>query len=190
MNGKYRAKHRARLAGALALAGCLVPLWVAADDGNLTQQLRIQQQTSPGMDEVERSRMPEPKSRFQLMLEQVQESARRRAAVRQRDPATRVAAATPVTLGDWTESVRLHPVTLSDPQARAIAAETMRQLRAGQAHERVQQRILDQRQQRRALIVGARAGGPLGVDFATRRSELVRYSVQSRQHSLQRKLRR
>jgi hypothetical protein len=174
MNGKYRAMHRARLAGALALTGCLIPLSVSADDGNLTQQLLVQQRMS----------------RFQLMLEQVQASVRRRAAARQRAPATPAGPSTPTDLGDWTESVRLRPVTVTDRVALAVAPETLRRLRAEQVYERDQQRILDHRQQRRALIIGARTGGPLGVDFATKRRELVRYSVQSQQQSLQRKLRR
>jgi len=173
MNRKYQAKSRARLAGALALTGCLLALPVAADDGNLTQQLRGQQKMS----------------RFQLMLEQVQESARRRGAALRTAAATRVGASTPADLGDWTESVRLHPVTEAGPVAPAIAPESLRRLLAGQAYERDQQRILDHRQQRRALIIGAR-GGPLGVDFGTKRREMVRNNAQSQQQSLQRKLRR
>ena len=174
MNGKYRAKRRARLAGALALAGWLNPLSATADDGNLTQELRVRQTMS----------------RFQLMLEQVQARARRRAAARQTGPATPAGPPTPVNLGDGAESVRLHPVTVTDPVAIAIAPRTLRRLRAEEAYERDQQRILDQRQQRRALVIGARTGGPLGVDFATKRRALVRYNIQSQQLSLQRKLRR
>ncbi len=165
---------RVRLAAAVALTGCLIPLSAAADDGNLTQQLRFQQNAS----------------RFQLMLEQVRESARRRGAVRQTDPAARAGASTPANLGDWTESARLHPNTVSDPVALSIAPTTLRRLRAEQAFERDQQRMLGYRQQRRALIIRARTGAPLGVDFGTKRRELVRYKVQGQQQSLQRKLRR
>jgi len=174
MNGNCRAKYRVRLAGALALAGSLMPLSVVADDGELTPQLRIRQQ----------------QSRFQLMLEQVQERARRRGEALRTVPATGVAASTPVNLGNWTESMRLLPVPASDPVSPAIAPEAIRRWHAGQAYERDQQRILDRRQQRRALVVGARSGGPLGVDFGTKRRELVRYNVQSQRQSLQRKLRR
>jgi len=129
-------------------------------------------------------------SRFQLMLEQVQASARRRGAALRTAPATTVGPSTPTDLGDPAESVRLQPLTATDPVALAVAPETLRRLRAEQAYERDQQRILDHRQQRRALVVGARTGGPLGVDFGTKRRELVRYKVQSQQQSLQRKLRR
>ena len=173
MNGKYRAKQRARLAGALTLAGCLIPLSAAADDGNLTQQLRAQQEMS----------------RFQLMLQQVQASARRRGAASRTGPATGAGPSTPTDLGDWTESVRLAPATVTDPVTIDIAPQTPQRLRAEQAYERAQQRILDHRQQRRALVVGARAGGPVGVDFGTKRRELVRYNVQNQRQSLQRKLR-
>ena len=173
MKGKHQAKHRARLAGALALAGSLLALPVAADDGNLAQQLRVEQKMS----------------RFQLMLEQVQESARRRGAALRTAAAAGAGTSAPVSLGDWTESVRLHPVTEAGPVAPAMAPESLRRLPAGQAYERDQQRILDHRQQRRALIIGAR-GGPLGVDFGTTRREMVRNNAQSQQQSLQRKLRR
>ena len=166
--------YRVRLAVAVAVSGCLIPLSVAADDGNFTQQLRFQQNAS----------------RFQLMLEQVQERVRRRGAARQTDPAARAGASTPENLGNWTESVLLRPFNVSDPVALSIAPRTLRRLWAEQAYERDQQRILDHRQQRRALIIRARTGAPLGVDFGTKRRELVRYKAQGQQQSLQRKLRR
>ena len=172
MNGKYRAKHRTRLAGALALTAWLIPLSVSADDGNLTQQLHIHQ----------------AKSRFQLMPEQVQESARRRAAAARTVAAARAGPVTPTHLGDWTQSARLAPVTVTDRVSPEIAAETTRRFRARQAYERDQQRILDYRQQRRALIAGLRTGGSAG--FGAKRRELVRYNAQSQRQSLQRKLRR
>jgi hypothetical protein len=175
MNAKYRAKHCRRLAGVLALTASLTPLWAGADDGNLDQQLRIQQH----------------KSRFQLMLEQVQESARRRAGPERATPLTHASAPNSTDLGDWTDSVRLHPVSLSDPLTSGIDSDSASRFRAQQAYDRDQQRILDHRQRQRALIGRTRTGGALGVDrFSTKRGELVRYKVQNRRQSLQRKLRR
>lgn len=175
MNRKCRAKHHNRLAGALALSAGLLPLWVVADDGNLTQQLRIQQQTS----------------RFQLMLEQVQESARRRAALGHTAPATRAGVPASMDIGDWNESIRLDPVSVTDPHAAPIEPRGASQFQAQQAYERDQRRILDHRQQRRALIGGARSTSVIGVDsFAAKRNRLVRYKAQNKRQSLQRKLRR
>ncbi len=175
MNAKCRAKYRTRLAGALALTAWLIPVSVTADDGNLNQQLHIQQQ----------------KSRFQLMLEQVQESARRRAAAAQTAPTRHAGPSTLTHLGDGTQSVRLDPVTVTDPVSPKIDPERTKWFRAQQAYERDQQRILDHRQQRRALIAGARTGGPNGIDrIATKRRALVRYNAQNQRQSLQRKLRR
>ena len=80
---------------------------------------------------------------------------------------------------------------MADPVLPGTETETAGRLQARQAHERGQQRVLHHRQQRRALIAGARAGGPLGIDsFGAKRRELVRYDVQNQRQSLQRKLRR
>jgi len=173
MNGKYRAKRCTRLAAALSLTAWLIPVSVTADDGNLTQQLHTQQQ----------------QSRFQLMLEQVAKSARQRAAAAQSAPASHAGPATPIDLGDWAESVRLQPVSVTDPVP--LDSQAARRFQARQAHDRDQQRILHHRQQRRALIAGARTVGPLAMDsFGAKRRELVRYNAQNQRQSLQRKLRR
>ena len=162
-----------RLAAAFSLTAWLIPLSVTADDGNLTQQLHTQQQ----------------RSRFQLMLEQVADGARRRAAA-QSAATTHAGPAAPIDFGDWTESARLVPITVTDPVSLTSKAESARRFRARQAHDRDQQRILHHRQQRRALIAGARSG-PLGIDsFGAKRRELVRYHAQNQGQSLQRKLRR
>jgi hypothetical protein len=175
MNGKYRAKPRTRLAGAVSLAVWLVPLSVTADDGNLTQQLHAQQQ----------------QSRFQLMLEQVAKSARQRAAAAQSAPASRAVPATPIDLGDWAESLRLQPISVADPVLPGTEMDTARRLQVRQAYERDQQRVLHHRQQRRALIAGARTSNPAGAgSFGAKRRELVRYNAQNQRQSLQRKLRR
>ncbi len=173
MNGKYRAKLRTRLAGTVSLAVWLVPLSVTADDGNLTQQLHAQQQ----------------QSRFQLMLEQVAKSARQRAAAAQSAPASNAVPATPIDLGDWAEPVRLQPVSVTD--SAPPDSEAARRFQARQAYDRDQQRNLHHRQQRRALIAGARTGGLPGIDsFGAKRRELVRSNAQNQRQSLQRKLRR
>ena len=173
MNGIYRPKFRVRRAAALSLAAWLMPLSVTADDGNLTQLLHAQQQ----------------QSRFQLMLEQVAKSARQRAAAAPSAPASRAGAATRIDLGDWAESARLRPVTVTDPVSPQMEAKSTRRVQARQAHDRDQQRILHQRQQRRALIAGGRTG-PLGIDsFGAKRRQLVRYKAQNQRQSLQRKLR-
>ncbi|NIP45231.1 MAG: hypothetical protein GWN21_01395, partial [Gammaproteobacteria bacterium] len=68
---------------------------------------------------------------------------------------------------------------------------SVRRLEAAQARERDQRRMLDQRQQRAALVAvplgdsGARFGG-----FAATRREMVRFGIQNQRLSLQRKLRR
>jgi hypothetical protein len=175
MNGKYRAKSCTRLAAALSLTLWLIPLSVTADDGNLTQQLHTQQQ----------------QSRFQLMLEQVAEGARQRAAAAQSTPAPNAGSATPIDLGDWAESLRLEPVGVTGPVLPGTRTETVRRLQARQAYERDQQRVLEHRQQRRALIAGARISNPAGAgNFGAKRRELVRYKAQNQRQSLQRRLRR
>lgn len=174
MNTKYRAKDRGRLVGALVVAALLVPVSVPADDGNLAQQLRVQQQ----------------KSRFQLMLEQVQQRARQRAAAGQaaapRPSSSPSSVGLEKTLGNWTESVRLRPISPASPLQ--AAPDSTRKLAAGQAYERDQRRILDYRQQRRALIAGARRSS--SNSFQAERGELVRFKVQNQRLTLQRKLRR
>ncbi len=177
MNAKYRAKDRGRRAGALVFAALLVPGYVAADDGNLAQQLRVQQQ----------------RSRFQLMLEQVQQRARRRAVTGQAADPGHSGSPSPVglekTFGDWTESVRLQPISPGGPVQ--AAPDRAADLAVHQAFERDQRRILDHRQQRRALIAGARSGSTVRSDsFQAKRGELVRFSAQNQRQSLQRKLRR
>ncbi len=181
MTGKSPAKARWQwYAGVaptvvLVLAGWLLPMAVMADFDGLGQQLRIEQH----------------KSRFQLMLEQVGESARRRAAGKMAPlPVPGGAAAKPSGLGDASESVRLDALDVTGPPP-AIDATSVRRLEAAQARERDQRRMLDQRQQRAALVAvplgdsGARFGG-----FAATRREMVRFGIQNQRLSLQRKLRR
>jgi len=167
MNAKYRAKDRRRLAGVVVFAAWLIPQFATAEDGNLTQQLRIQQH----------------KSGFQLMLEQVQRRAR------QRTEAGRAAApsypASPAGLGDWTQSPRLDPIAVATPVTPRTSPDSRLGLAARQAHERDQRRILDHRQQRRALIAGAVRTN----SYPIKRRELVRSNVQNQRQSLQRKLR-
>ena len=175
MNAKYRAKQRVQLAAFLLVTVWLVPAQVTADDGNLAQQLRIQQH----------------KSRFQLMLEQVQERARQRAA--RGHVATRADAdtSTPTALADWSQSVRLDTVSATGPGSRQSNPDQTFRLKARQAYERDQRRILDHRQQRRALISGLRTGGPTGLNsFQAKRRELARFNTQNQRQILQRKLRR
>lgn len=175
MNAKYRAKQRVQLAAFLLVTLWLVPAQVTADDGNLAQQLRIQQH----------------KSRFQLMLEQVQERARQRAA--RGHVATRADAdtSTPTALADWSQSVRLDPVSVTGSESRKFDPGQTLRLKARQAYERDQRRILDHRQQRRALISGLRTGGPTGLNsFQAKRRELARFNTQNQRQILQRKLRR
>jgi len=159
----------------VSLAVWLVTLSVTADDGNLTQQLQAQQQ----------------QSRFQLMLEQVADGARQRAAAAQSAPVSNAGPAAPMDLGDWAGSLRLGPVGVTDPVLPGTKTETARRLHARQAYERDQQRVLDHRQQRRALIAGARISNSAGAgSFGAKRREFVRYNAQNQRQSLQRKLRR
>lgn len=178
MNGKYPAKTRAGLAvvslAGLTMTGWLAAASVSADFDDLSQQLRIQQH----------------KSRFQLMLEQVQESARQRATTRT-PSVERAGPSAPVGLGDWTESLRLDSATVSEPVPLGIAAKSKRRLRARQSYERKQRHILDQRQRRDALIAGSRTRGPAGTDnFSAKRRNLVRYRTENQRLTLQRKLRK
>ena len=172
MNAKYRAKHPLRWAAVLALTASLAPLWAAAEDGGLTQQLRVQQH----------------KSRFQLMLEQVQEQARRRAALQSNAPAGAGPESPAMDFGDATESVRVTPVSVVDTSDLSIDQENAAEFNARQAYERDQQRILDQRQRRRALIAEPRTGSVIG-SFSAERNELVRFNTQDQMQRLQRKLR-
>jgi hypothetical protein len=175
MNAKYRAKHSSRLAGALVLSAWLMPLQVTADDGNLTQQLRTQQH----------------KSRFQLMLGQVAESARQRAAAGHRATRKRGGSPSARTLGDWTQSPGLAPITVTEPPRLRIDADDRLRSGARQAYERDQRQILDHRQKRSALIAGARSGGAARVNgFQQKRRALVRFKTQNQRLTLQRKLRR
>lgn len=173
MNTKYRAKDRSWLAGALVVTALLVPVSVAADDGNLAQQLRVQQQ----------------KSRFHLMLEQVQQRASQRAVAGQAAAFRQASSPSSVglekTLGNWTESLRLHSISPASPLQAAPDRTT--ELAAHQAYERAQRRILDYRQQRRALIAGARRSS--SNSFQARRGELARFNTQNQRLALQRKLR-
>jgi hypothetical protein len=160
---------------AVTLTGWLLPGNVMADFDGLDQRLRTEQE----------------KSRFLLMLEQVQASARRRAAQGPADSAASSAASTPVDLG-WAESVRLDAAPVTRPPRRDVDAAAARRFEADQARERDQRRILDQQQRRHALIAGPRArpsSGDLG-GYATKRRELVRFGTQNQRLSLQRKLRR
>ena len=170
MNGKCPAKTRAGLAAAVCLSAWLVPAWVSADFDDLNQTLRIEQH----------------KSRFQLLLEQVQESARQRAATRSAS-VDRAGSADPVGLGDWTESLRLDSVAVTKSVPLGLDAKPERRLRAKHAYERRQRHILDQRQRRDALVAGARARGPAD-GYAAKRRGLVRYRSQNARLNLQRKL--
>jgi hypothetical protein len=169
MNVNFRAKHSCCLVTALAV--WLIPVGAFADDGNLDQQLRMQQQ----------------ENRFQLKLEQVREQARRRAAAAQSVRAQRPEAASPMDMGEPDQSMRLATITVSAPASPSIDAQDAARIQTQQDHERDQQRILDQRQQQRALIAGDRLGAE--DRYAAKRGELVRFKTQSRRQSLQRKLR-
>lgn len=174
MNGKFAAKHHTRLGAALALTMSLISLGVPADDGNLTRALAIQQH----------------KSRFQLMLEQVEAQARRRAAAAHTSAAATTPSVGKVGLGDESETLRLAPIPVVGREIPEIEPLSVRRLRSEQAYERDQQRILDHRQQSRALTADLRTAGPVGSDrYASKRSELVRSNTQNKRLSLQRKLR-
>jgi hypothetical protein len=178
MTEKRPAKAPRRSRGIAALMAITLtcgalPGSALADFDGLNQQLRMEQQ----------------KSRFQLMLEQVQESARRRARQAPAESVASVPASPQVDLGNGTESVRLDAVSVGElpPQTDAAWA---RRLEVEQARERDQRGILDQQQQRQSLIAGARTSpGDLGR-YASKRRELVRFRSQNQRLSLQRKLRR
>lgn len=170
MNGKCPAKTRAGLAAAVCLSAWLAPAWVSADFDDLNQPLRIEQQ----------------KSRFQLMLEQVQERARQRAATRSAS-LEQARSADPVGLGDWSESLRLDSMAVTEPAPLGLDPQPERRLRAEHAYERRQRQTLDQRQQRDALIVGAGVRDPAD-SYATKRRSLVRFKSQDARLNLQRKL--
>ena len=146
----------------------------AADDGNLTQQVQIEQS----------------KSAFQLKLEQIEAGARQRAA------ASRAAAPQPaaVDLGGSDESMRLEPVDPVGPDLGPDLGmdtqESALRLQAEQAYERDQQFILEQRQQREALRLDSPVlrSSPAG-GYARERSDRVRIQSQNKQQAVQRKLR-
>lgn len=171
MNAKSRAKHRLFIPGVLIIAVILVSSGADADDGNLQQQLRKEQQ----------------KSEFELKLEQVRESARQRAA-EGRAPAE---APVPRDLGEQSESVRLDAAGTHAPAASDLEPPSARRLRESQAYERDQRRYLDERQRREGLVAGSRATGPAGArSSAIERRALTRSRSQNRRQTLQRKLRR
>lgn len=184
MNAKIPAKRRPRGVRALVLCACLLGSGVAADDGNLGQQLRTEQQ----------------RSAFRLMLEQVQESARRRAAEGRaaggadrgesaRSSGLRDAPASD--LGDAHQSVRIPTEAVADPAGLAGRQESARRLRARQARESDQRRILDQQQRRSALVAGARTRGlDTPGAYGERRRQMERFKSQNRRLSVRRKLRR
>jgi hypothetical protein len=174
MNAKCRAKHRRRLAGALLIAAWPILQYVAADDGNLTQQLHAQQN----------------KSRFRLMLEQVQARARLRVAKGQAATTDHAGTWSPTVPGDRTSSPRLDRITLGKLATRRTDPDHGLGLQARQAYERDQQRILEHRQQRRALSAGAHPLGAVRVDsFQVKRRELVRFNAQNQRQALRHKLR-
>lgn len=144
----------------------------SADDGNLYQELRIQQQ----------------KSSFQLKLEQVQVQARQRAASAQTARPAQTERAAPLDIGDPDQSMRLAPLAVTEPLPPRIVVDDAAGIQARESYERDQQRILDYRQQRRALIAGPRVDAD--GRYAARRSELVRFNTQDQRQTLQRKLRR
>lgn len=174
MIGNCRAKSRALLFPGMVLAAWLSSPWAHADDGPLVQQLRIQQHASG----------------FQLMLEQIQERARRRAVVARAAADADATIAAPRDLGDPGERLRLEGEAVTGPLPRDADEESAQRMRAQQDFERDQRRILDLRQDRSALV-GARFAGPADLDvYATRRSELTRFNTQNQRLTLQRKLRR
>ena len=160
--------------GALVIAAWLVPQQVTADDGNLTQQLQIQQH----------------RSRFQLMLEQVEQRARQRAGAARTGTPSHRGSPSPA-LGDWSDSVRLDPVAVAAPSAAHTGSGDTARLAARQTYERRQRQILDYRQQRSALLARTRTAESNRPDsYQVKRRELVRFNAQNQQQTLQRKLRR
>ena len=168
MNGKNPAKGLLAAAAVLAMAAAST----GADDGNLTQRVRIEQS----------------KSAFQLKLEQIEERARQRAASQRGESAARSPAA--VDLGDSGESLRLTPIDPTEFPREMTPPQSAERLESEQAYDRRQLEILDQRQQRRALRIEspAQRSSPIGA-YARERSEQVRFRSQNQQQSLQRKLR-
>lgn len=179
MNVKSRAKRGPTPVGPLVvLAGTAMALAGAAtgaDDGNLGQQLRMEQ----------------AKSAFQLMLEEVRESARLRAMEERGRAEARRDTSAPLESGDSSESVRLDVQRVTEPGFQDPEPAPARRLRADQAYERDQLRILAERQRRSALVSGGLRTGPAGTDgFADRRARMTRFKTQDRRLAVQRKLRR
>jgi len=174
MNVKNSAKHPQAATAALAVAVLLASAGAAGDDGNLTQQVRIEQS----------------RSAFELELEQIEARARARSDAASTGVQWQP---TPVDLGDSADSLRLAPIEPDGPDGNALSmgvSESARRLQAEQAHDRNQRFILDQRQQRRAL----RAQSPVERSntigsYARNRGERVRFQSQNKQQSFQRKLR-
>lgn len=176
MNAKSPAKSRPARVHALALGVCMLVSGATADDGNLQQQLRTEQQGSA----------------FRLMLEQVEESARRRAAEgRAAGAADRGEPPRAADPGDAHQSLRLPTEAVADPAGLAPEPESARRLRARQARERDRRRILDEQQRRSALVAGTRTRGlDAAGAYAERRRQMDRFKSQNRRLSVQRKLRR
>ena len=179
MNGKKPAKAvrasttaRAPLVSLATLAAVMATGAALADDGNLTQQVRIEQS----------------KSQFQLQLEQIEARARQRAAAAAAgNPGARPAR---VDLGDSGDSLRLEPIDVGDPALPTQSLDSARELELKQAYDRDERWILDQRQRRDAL----RADSPVirsnGIGaYARERQDRVRYQTENRQQAVQRKLR-
>lgn len=177
MNAKKSAKAaRAPTAARVILAAAVLPLCAAlADDGNLTQQVRIEQS----------------KSEFQLQLEQIAARARQRAAAAAaEDSGARPAR---VDLGDSGDSLRLEPIGPIGPIQGAPPDEALdaaRRLELEQAYDRDQRWILDQRQRRAALRADSPGPGSGGIgSYARARQDRVRFQTENRQQAVQRKLR-
>ena len=173
MNAKSWAKRCRSPAAALALATCLVG--AGADDGNLDRRYLSEQR----------------KSAFELKLEQVRESARRRAAEKRAQGTAGERRSIPADLGNASQSVRLEPVRVTEPAKPDGQPPSLRRLRAEQAYDRDQRRILDQRQRRSALVASTRRTPPAGAErYAEKRRLRMRMRSQDQRLSLQRKLRR
>ena len=170
MNAKNRAKGP--LAASVLVALAVVVARAGADDGNLTQRARIEQN----------------KSAFELKLEQIEESARQRAAAERRESAAQGPA--PVDLGSSGESLRLTPIDPTQYPPPSTLSESEGRLEAEQSYDRRQREILDQRQQRRALRSESPVVRSSPIDsYARDRGEQVRFRSENRQQTLQRKLR-